>query len=85
MIDNLRKNIQIQEKAIEVRTHKIEGLRKDISEKEVLIHDLEEENKDSELIINAYQDFLKQQMRQADQEGLETDSMREMIASDSKA
>ena len=82
VIDNLRKNIQIQEKAIENRTHKIEGLRKDITEKEMLVHDLEEENKDSALIISAYQEFLKQQMRLADQQNLESDSMRGMIASE---
>ena len=82
VIDNLRKNIQIQEKAIENRTHKIEGLRKDITEKEMLVHDLEEENKDSALIISAYQEFLKQQMQLADQQNLESDSMRGMIASE---
>lgn len=85
VIDALRKTIQSQEQSIEHRNRKIENLRKDIKEKEVLIHDLVEENKDSELIINAYQEFLKQQMRQADEENLESDSMREMIASDSKA
>lgn len=82
VIDNLRKNIQTQEKAIEHRTQKIEGLRKDITEKELLIHDLEEENKDSALIISAYQEFLKQQMQLADQQNLESDSMRGMIASE---
>ena len=85
VIDALRKTIQSQEQSIEHRNRRIENLRKDIKEKEVLIHDLVEENKDSELIINAYQEFLKQQMRMADQENLESDSMREMIASDSKA
>lgn len=82
VIDALRKTIQSQEQAIEHRNRRIEGLRKDIREKEVLVHDLQEENKDSELIINAYQEFLKQQMRLADQENLESDSMRDVIASE---
>lgn len=82
VIDALRKTIQSHEQAIEHRKRRIEGLRKDIQEKEVLIRDLQEENKDSELVISAYQEFLKQQMRQADEENLETDSMRDIIASE---
>ena len=82
VIDALRKTIQNQEQAIEHRHRRIDGLRKDIKEKEVLIRDLEEEIKDSELIISAYQEFLKQQMQQADQENLESDSMRDIIASE---
>ena len=70
VIEALRKTIQQQEQAITHRTAKIESLRKDIKEKEVLIKDLEEENKDSELIIKAYKDFLKQEMRQADQDSV---------------
>jgi len=85
VIDALRKTIQSQERSIENRNKRIENLRKDIKEKEVVIHDLEEENKDSELIIKAYEEFLKQQMRSADQENLQSDSMREKIASDKEA
>ena len=85
VIDSLRKTIQLQEQAIERRNEKIENLRKVIKEKEVVIHDLEEENKDSELIIKAYTEYVEREMRHADQENLETDSLREMIASDKKA
>lgn len=84
VIDDLRKSIKVQEQAIEQRSRKIESLLKDIQEKEILVHDLEEKNKDSELIINAYQNFLELEMRKADQENLEKDSMREMIASNEK-
>lgn len=84
VIDNLRKSIQGQEQAIAHRTARIEGLRKDVQEKEILIHDLEEQNKDSELIISAYQNFLKQEMRNADEQNLQQDSMRSVIASDEK-
>ncbi len=84
VIDDLRRSIKSQEQAIEHRARRIENLRKDIKEKETLVHDLEEQNKDSELIINAYQSFLKQEMRNADQQNLEMDSMRERIAIDEK-
>lgn len=84
VIDDLRKSIKVQEQAIEQRSRKIESLRKDIQEKEILVHDLEEKNKDSELIINAYHNFLELEMRKADQENLEKDSMRGMIASNEK-
>ena len=82
VIDYLRKSIQGQEQAIEHRTRRIESLRKEVKEKEMLIHDLEEEIKDSELIISAYQGFLEQEMRTADQQSLESDTMREIIASE---
>lgn len=85
VIDALRKTIQSQEQAIMHRNERIESLRKTIKEKEVVIHDLEEENKDSELIIKAYMEYVEREMRHADQESLETDSLREMIASDKKA
>ena len=78
----MRKAIQGHEQAIENRTGKIERYRKEIKEKEVIIHDLEEENKDSELIISAYQAFVEQSMREADQQSMESDSMRELVADD---
>jgi membrane protein len=84
VIDSLRKTIQNQEQAIERRNQKIENLRKDIKEKEIVIHDLEEGNKDSLLIIKAYESFLEQEMRNSDQENLKLDSMRERIASNNK-
>ncbi len=79
VIDALSKAIQSQENAIENRNRKIERLRKEIAEKGLIINDLEEENKDSELIISAYKAFVEQSMKTADQELLEMDSMRERI------
>ena len=70
VIDALRKTIQSHEQSIENRKRRIDNLRKDIQEKEVVIHDMEEEIKDSELIISAYQEFLKQEMLQADQKSV---------------
>jgi hypothetical protein len=81
VIDALSKAIQSQENAIENRNRKIERLRKEIAEKGLIINDLEEENKDSELIISAYKAFVEQSMKKADQELLEMDSMRERITS----
>ncbi|MBR4391341.1 MAG: YihY/virulence factor BrkB family protein [Bacteroidales bacterium] len=86
VVESLRKNIKTQEQGIDYRQHKISRLRKDVEEKQIVIHDLEEEIKDSELIIKAYKDFLEQELRLADQESLEDDSMRERLAlSDSEA
>ena len=82
VIDSLRKAIQSHEQGIENRKGKIERYQKEIKEKEVIIHDLEEENKDSELIISAYQAFVEQSMREADQQSMESDSMRELVADD---
>lgn len=74
VIEALRKTIQQQEQAILNRNGKIERLRKDIKDKEMLVKDLEEGNKDSELIIKAYKGFLKQEMRQSDQESINSSS-----------
>lgn len=82
VIDSLRKAIQSHEQGIENRKEKIERYRKEIKDKEVIINDLEEENKDSELIISAYQAFVEQSMREADQQSIESDSMRELVADD---
>lgn len=80
VIDALRKNIQSQESAIENRNKKLETLQKELDEKQLVILKLQEENKDSELIIKAYQDYVEQELKNADQESLETDSMRDRLA-----
>lgn len=85
VIDSLSKSIQSEERAIAVRKEKIERLRGEIKEKEVIVDNLIEENKDSELIILAYRQFILQEKQQADQENLETDSMREKLTNDVKA
>lgn len=80
VIEALRKNIRTHQEAIEYRNRKIADLRKDIEEKNVLVHDLEEQNKDSELIIKAYMDFAERELKNADQEILDADIMREHLA-----
>ena len=85
VIDSLSKSIQSEERAIAIRKEKIERLRGEIKDKEVIVDNLMEENKDSELIILAYRQFILQEKQQADQENLETDSMREKLTNDVKA
>lgn len=85
VIDSLSKSIQSEERAIAVRKEKIERLRGEIKDKEVIVDNLIEENKDSELIILAYRQFILQEKQQADRENLETDSMREKLTNDVKA
>lgn len=85
VIDSLSKSIQSEERAIAIRIEKIERLRNEIKDKEVIVDNLIEENKDSELIILAYRQFILQEKQQADQENLETDSLREKLANDVKA
>lgn len=85
VIDSLSKSIQSEERAIAVRKEKIERLRGEIKDKEVIVDNLIEENKDSELIILAYRQFILQEKQQADQENLETDSLREKLTNDVKA
>ena len=80
VIDSLRKNIQSQQNAIEIRKKKLVNLHKDIDEKQAVVQKLEEENKDSELIIKAFKDYVERELKNADQESLDTDSMRERIA-----
>lgn len=82
VIDHLRASIQAEEKAIEGRSRRIESLRKEIQEREVVVHDLEEANMDSELVISAYHGFLEEVMRTSDEENLELDSLRDVIASE---
>lgn len=82
VIDALRKTIQSEEQSIGNRKQRIEVLQKEIQERNLVIHDLEEKNKDSELIIKAYEDFLKREMQQADEENLENDTMRSRITSE---
>ena len=85
VIDSLSRSIQIEERAIANRNERIERLRDEIKDKEVIVDNLLEENKDSELIILAYRQFILQEKQQADQENLETDSLREKLTNDVKA
>lgn len=64
VVDALRKQIQSFERAKENRNHTLEQLRKQIEEKQTLVQKLEEDNKDNELLIKAYSDFVEQELKQ---------------------
>ena len=63
VVDALRKQIQSFERTKENRKNTLEQLRKQIEEKQALIQKLEEDNKDSELLIKAYSDFVEQELK----------------------
>lgn len=68
VIESLKKHIQTYERASENRNRKIVDMKKDLEEKMAVIQQLEEDNKDSELIIKAYKDFAEQEMKRSDKE-----------------
>lgn len=64
VVDALRNQIQSFERTKESRNNTLEQLRKQIEEKKALVEKLEEDNKDSELLIKAYSDFVEQELKQ---------------------
>ena len=73
VIEDLRKHIQTYQAAIEYRNHRITDLKKRIDEQNALINDLEEQNKDYELIIKAYEEYVEHERRSTDNEYLKTE------------
>ena len=65
VIDDLRKHIRTYQTANEYRLQKINALRKTVDEQNALIQNLEDENKDYELIIEAYEGFVESERRSA--------------------
>ena len=68
VIEDLKKHIQAYQTANEYRLERIEELKKNIEEMNVLVQDLEEENKDYELIIKAYQKFAEHERKRSDEQ-----------------
>lgn len=68
VIEDLKKHIQTYQADIEYRNQRIESLRKTIEEQQLLIADMEEKNRDYELIIKAYEDFAEQERRSSDEQ-----------------
>lgn len=62
VVDALRKQIQTFERTKLRRGDTIDKLRREVEEKQALVRKLEEDNKDSELLIKAYSDFVKQEL-----------------------
>ena len=68
VIEDLKKHIQTYQAANEYRLQKIEGLRKTINEQNLLIQNLEEECKNNDLIIRAYEEFVERERKRSDEE-----------------
>ena len=68
VIEDLRKHIRVYQNANENRAERIEELKKSVEERQALIQDLEEKNKDYELIIKAYQDYAEQERKSSDEQ-----------------
>ena len=64
----MKKHIVAYQNANEKRTAKIEEMKKAVQEKEALIQDMEEKNKDYELIIKAYQDYAEFERKSSDEQ-----------------
>ena len=63
VVDALRKQIQNYERAKSNRNIRINNLRKEMEECQALVEKLQEDNKDSELLIKAFSDFVEQEMK----------------------
>ena len=63
VVEDLKKHIQSCQAANAYRMQRIEGLRKTIEEQNVLIQNLEEECKNNDLIISAYEEFIEQERK----------------------
>ena len=68
VIEDLKKHIQAYQTAMEVRTEKIEALRRQIAEQNVLIQNLEEDNVRNELIIREYEKFVEHELKRSDEQ-----------------
>lgn len=66
VIEDLKKHIKSYQTANEYRLERIEDLKKSIEEKNAMVQNLEEENKDYELIIKAYQEFAEYERKRSD-------------------
>lgn len=62
VVEALRKQIQTFERTKLRRGETIDKLRREVEEKQALVRKLEEDDKDSELLIKAYSEFVKQEL-----------------------
>ena len=66
VIEDLKKHIQTYQRANEYRSQRIEEVKKSIAEKNALLQNLEEQNRDYQLIIKAYQEFAEYERKRSD-------------------
>ena len=86
VIEDLKKHIQAYQKANEYREKRINDLKKTIEEESILIQDLEEENKDYELIISAYKEYAEAERKKTvEQYELSFDPKQMMGEKDNKS
>lgn len=64
VVDALRRQIHGYELAKSNRKSRIDNLAKEIKEKQALVNKLEEDNKDSDLLIKAFSDFVEQELKE---------------------
>ena len=64
----MRKHIKAYQAANAYREGRIEDLRKTIEETAVIIQNVEEEKKDYDLIIKAYQDYVELERKRSDEQ-----------------
>jgi membrane protein len=68
VIEDLKKHIKTYQAANEYRSGRIEELKKTIADTTVMVQNLEEQNKDYELIIQEYQKFAEQERKRSDEQ-----------------
>lgn len=68
VIEDLTKHIQTYQKDNESRLQKIDAIRKTIEEQNVLIQNMEEEIKNNELIINAYEEYVEAERKRSEEQ-----------------
>ena len=68
VIEDLKKHIKAYQSANEYREGRIEDLRKTIAETEAIIQNVEEEKKDYDLIIKAYQNYVELERKRSDEQ-----------------
>lgn len=68
VIEDLTKHIRTYQTANDYRLQKIESIRKTIEEQNVLIQNLEEEVKNNELIIKAYEEYVEAERKRSEEQ-----------------
>lgn len=79
VIEDLKKHIRSYQSAKEIREQRISDLKKSIESENVLIQNLEEQNKDYDLIIRAYEQFVEAERKSADDQYYTDFDAKEMI------
>ena len=68
VIEDLKKHIQTYQTANDYRLQKIDSIKKAIDEQTVLIQNLEEEVRNNELIIKAYEEYVEAERKRSEEQ-----------------